>query len=128
MLIVAVALLLLGPDKLPEVAHKMGSSWRAIKRLQEKVEAEVREAIPDLPSTSEIVRIARSPVNMLNQLADRADARDESSRETDPGTVSSQSTAGATDASSATVVAPPPVPPPVRRTDAAPSPPDPSLN
>jgi len=61
MLIVAVALLLLGPDKLPEVAHKMGSSWRALKRLQEKVEAEVREAIPDLPSTSEIVRIAEAP-------------------------------------------------------------------
>jgi Sec-independent protein translocase protein TatA len=120
-------LLLLGPDKLPEVAHKMGSSWRALKRLQEKVEAEVREAIPDLPSTSEIVRIARSPVNMLNQLADRADARDESARESNPDIVASQSTAGATD-SSAPVVAPPPVPPPVKRTDYAPSPPDPSLN
>jgi Sec-independent protein translocase protein TatA len=127
MLIVAVALLLLGPDKLPEVAHKMGSSWRALKRLQEKVEAEVREAIPDLPSTSEIVRIARSPVNMLNQLADRADARDESTRDVDSDNVASQSTAGATD-TSATVVAPPPVPPPVKRTDYAPSPPDPSLN
>lgn len=126
MLIVAVALLLLGPDKLPEVAHKMGSSWRALKRLQEKVEAEVREAIPDLPSTSEIVRIARSPVNMLNQLADRADARDESTREPSPDTVASQSTAGAT--SPAPVATPPPVPPPVKRTDYAPSPPDPSLN
>jgi signal peptidase I len=63
MVIVAVALLLLGPDKLPDVAHKLGSSWRALKRLQEKVETEVREAIPDLPSTSDIVRIARSPVN-----------------------------------------------------------------
>jgi Sec-independent protein translocase protein TatA len=126
MLIVAVALLLLGPDKLPEVAHKMGSSWRALKRLQEKVEAEVREAIPDLPSTSEIVRIARSPVNMLNQLADRADARDESTRESSPDTVASQSTAGATNP--APVATPPPVPPPVKRTDYAPSPPDPSLN
>jgi Sec-independent protein translocase protein TatA len=127
MLIVAVALLLLGPDKLPEVAHKMGSSWRALKRIQEKVEAEVREAIPDLPSTSEIVRIARSPVNMLNQLADRADARDESTRDTSADNVASQSTAGASDTSSA-VVAPPPVPPPVKRTDYAPTPPDPSLN
>ena len=77
MVIVAVVLLLLGPDKLPEVAHKLGSSWRAIKRLQERVEAEVREAIPDLPSTGDIARIARSPVNLLNQLADRVDAREE---------------------------------------------------
>ena len=32
--------------------------------------------MPDLPSTGEIARIARSPVNLLNQLADRADAED----------------------------------------------------
>lgn len=126
MLIVAVALLLLGPDKLPEVAHKMGSSWRALKRLQEKVEAEVREAIPDLPSTSEIVRIARSPVNMLNQLADRADARDvQVAKDPEESTTTDADGVGT---SSTPVVAPPPVPPPVKRTDYAPSPPDPSLN
>lgn len=78
MVIVAVVLVLLGPDKLPDVAHKLGSSWRAIKRLQERVEAEVREAIPDLPSTGDIARIARSPVNLLNSLADRVDAKEES--------------------------------------------------
>ena len=77
MVIVAVVLLLLGPDKLPDVAHKLGSSWRALKRIQERVEAEVREAIPDLPSTGDIARIARSPVNLLNQLADRVDAKEE---------------------------------------------------
>jgi TatA/E family protein of Tat protein translocase len=76
MVIVAVVLVLLGPDKLPEVAHKLGSGWRALKRIQERVEAEVREVVPDLPSTSAIARIARSPVNLLNSLADRADARD----------------------------------------------------
>ncbi len=51
LVIVAAVMILLGPDKLPEVAHKLGSSWRALKRLQEKVESEVREVIPDLPST-----------------------------------------------------------------------------
>jgi sec-independent protein translocase protein TatB len=76
MVIVAVILLLLGPDKLPEVAHKLGSSWRALKRLQERVESEVREALPDLPSTGDIARMARSPVNLLNQLADQVDARE----------------------------------------------------
>ena len=123
MVIVAVALLLLGPDKLPEMAHKLGSSWRALKRLQEKIETEVREAIPDLPSTGDIVRIARSPVNMLNQLADRADARDVRSAQEDP----QNPTASTTDGVAATAP-PPPDPPPIRRTDVAPSPPDPSLN
>jgi sec-independent protein translocase protein TatB len=121
MVIVAVALLLLGPDKLPDVAHKLGSSWRALKRLQEKVEAEVREAIPDLPSTSDIVRIARSPVTMLNQLADRADARDV---QTPSDTDGPRSASTASSASNS----PPSAPPPVKRTDDAPLPPDPSLN
>lgn len=69
-------MLLMGPDKLPEIAHRLGSSWRALKRLQERMESEVREAIPDLPSTSEIARIVRSPVSLLNQLSDRVDAKD----------------------------------------------------
>ena len=76
MVIVAVVLLLLGPDKLPEVAHKLGSSWRALKRIQERVESEVREALPDLPSSGDIARMARSPVNLLNQLANQVDAKE----------------------------------------------------
>ena len=122
MIIVAVALVLLGPDKLPDVAHKLGSSWRALKRLQERVETEVREAIPDLPSANDIARIARSPVHLLNQLADRVDQKEE------------------TDAAKANADAAPvppnepiivpdvvPPPPPKPRTDIV-LPPDPSLN
>ena len=75
LVIVAVVMILLGPDKLPEVAHKLGASWRALKRIQERVESEVREVIPDLPSTGDLARLARSPVNLLNELADRADLR-----------------------------------------------------
>lgn len=69
-------MILMGPDKLPEVAHKLGAGWRTLKKLQERVESEVREAIPDLPSTGDIARIARSPVNLLNQLAERVDAKE----------------------------------------------------
>ncbi len=120
MVIIAVVLLLLGPDKLPEVAQKLGSSWRALKRMQERVETEVREALPDLPSTGDMARMARSPVNLLNQLADRAEARD----------VSAASTAGAA-ASASAEPAPLRTPTPPRsviRSDPATSPPDPSLN
>ncbi|MBW4030640.1 MAG: twin-arginine translocase TatA/TatE family subunit [Acidobacteria bacterium] len=72
LIIVAVVVLLLGPDKLPEVAHKMGSTWQSLRRLQQRVESEVRDALPDLPSTGDLARIARSPVAVLNRLADRA--------------------------------------------------------
>ena len=72
MIIVAAVVLLLGPDKLPEVAHKMGSAWQTLRRFQQRVETEVRDALPDLPSTGDLARMARSPVTVLNQLADRA--------------------------------------------------------
>lgn len=122
MVVVAVVLLLLGPDKLPEVAHKLGSSWRALKRLQEKVETEVRSAIPDLPSTGDIARIARSPVNLLNQLADRVDANEASAAALEETPI---------DDVPAVPYEPlitPREAPSVRRAEAPPLPPDPSLN
>jgi Sec-independent protein translocase protein TatA len=121
MVIVAVVLLLLGPDKLPDVAHKLGSSWRALKRLQERVEAEVREAIPDLPSTGDIARIARSPVNLLNSLADRVDAKEEA--------VSNAAEMAASPPPAAeSIPERPSVPPPMPRPDSSMLPPDPSMN
>lgn len=69
--ILAVILVVLGPDKLPDVARQLGGAWRSLREWQAKIEKEVREVVPDLPSSQDIVRMARSPVNMLNQLADR---------------------------------------------------------
>jgi Sec-independent protein translocase protein TatA len=121
LVIAAVIMLLMGPDKLPEVAHKLGATWRTIKKLQERVEAEVREAIPDLPSTGDIARIARSPVNLLNQLADRVDAK--------------EAAEAAPKAPEELIGDPAPLitpyvtrQPPRARTDDSASPPDPSLN
>ncbi len=71
LIIVAVIMLVMGPDKLPEVAQRLGAGWRTLKGIQQRVETEVREAIPDLPTASELARLARSPVSLLNQLADR---------------------------------------------------------
>lgn len=71
-IIVAVVVMLLGPDKLPEVAHKIGSTWQSVRRFQQRMEDEVRGSLPDLPSTGDIARMARNPVTVLNQLADRA--------------------------------------------------------
>jgi len=129
LVIVAVVLLLLGPDKLPDVAHKLGSSWRALKRIQERVEAEVREVIPDLPSAGDIARLARSPVNLLNTLADRVDAREEESQRTNEPASSPESPLAAEiiDDPEPLIVPSPATPAAVRHTD-DPLPPDPSLN
>lgn len=124
MVIIAVILLLLGPDKLPEVAHKLGTSWRALKRLQERVESEVREALPDLPSTGDIARMARSPVNLLNQLANQAEARD--TPEPGPG-LTAPIGVDPEPTPAAPLLRPPPTPPSMPQTDGVTSS-DPSLN
>jgi Sec-independent protein translocase protein TatA len=81
MVVLTVVLVLLGPDKLPEVAQKLGATWKAIKNFQEKVETEVRGAIPQLPNSGDISRMVRSPIGLLNQLADRASSGDEDGNE-----------------------------------------------
>lgn len=72
LLIIVVTVVLLGPDKLPEVAQRTGKAWRSLRSLQGRVEAELRDAIPTLPDSGELVRYARSPIHLLNDLASRA--------------------------------------------------------
>jgi Sec-independent protein translocase protein TatA len=125
--IVAVALVLLGPDKMPEMAHKLGTLWRSLKNIQQKVEAEIREAVPNLPSTGDLARAVRSPVNLLNTLADRVD---------EPAPASATPTAGDGFPDPSTMVGTPAVDtnttahPPTPSTPPTPpsSPVDPSLN
>ena len=69
LIIVVVAVILLGPDKLPQVARQVGETWRSFRSFQRKVEDGVRESLPDLPSTGDLARMARSPVEMLDRIA-----------------------------------------------------------
>ena len=76
LIIVVVALVVLGPDKLPQYARQAGTAWKSLKGIQQRVEDELREVVPDLPRTSDLARYARSPVSLLNQLADRVTAEE----------------------------------------------------
>jgi Sec-independent protein translocase protein TatA len=78
-----IGIVLLGPDKLPGFARQVGGLWTAIKDYQSRIESGFREQMPNLPSTGEIARMARSPVSLLNKLAD-FDVTSEQVRE-DPG-------------------------------------------
>ena len=69
LVVLIVALILLGPDKLPRLARQLGAGWRQLKEFQMRVEREGRETMPDLPPTHEIARLARSPARFLNSLA-----------------------------------------------------------
>ncbi len=78
-----IGIVLLGPDKLPGFARQVGGLWNAIKDYQNRIETGFREQMPNLPSTGEMARMARSPVSLLNKLAD-FDIASEPVRE-DPG-------------------------------------------
>lgn len=70
LLIVFIAVVvLLGPHRLPTVARQMGAGWRWLRDLHQRMDEELRKSAPDLPSSQELVRLARSPVTLLNELA-----------------------------------------------------------
>lgn len=48
LMVLVIALIVLGPDKLPRVARQLGAAWRELTKFREHVEQEVRSAIPDV--------------------------------------------------------------------------------
>jgi sec-independent protein translocase protein TatB len=85
LIIAAVGLILVGPNKLPEYARQAGAAWRSLRNVQRRVEDELRGAVPDLPRSADLARYARSPISLLNQLADRAEAEDRAKERAERG-------------------------------------------
>jgi TatA/E family protein of Tat protein translocase len=75
LVIAVVAIILLGPDRLPQLARQVGGAWRTFNEYRHRMESEVRSSMPDLPSTAEIARLARSPAALLNHLSNMPEAR-----------------------------------------------------
>ena len=70
LVIIVVALVVLGPDKLPTVSRQMGRLWSDFRKLRQRLESEVRGTFPDMPSTEKITQAVRSPISFLDTLAD----------------------------------------------------------
>lgn len=58
--ILIIALIVLGPERLPRAARQAGAAWRELNKMREKFEDEVRSAVPDLDLPS-IPRLPTSP-------------------------------------------------------------------
>jgi TatA/E family protein of Tat protein translocase len=69
LVILVVALVVLGPDKLPRVAKQIGGLWGDFRKFRERLEADVRGSFPDLPSSDKIAQAVRSPLTFLDDLA-----------------------------------------------------------
>src|SRR5271167_2978042 len=77
LVIAVIAIILLGADRLPQVARQVDGAWRSFNEFRHRMETEVRSSMPDLPSTSEIARLARSPSALLNHLSSMSPEEDE---------------------------------------------------
>lgn len=84
LIIAVVAVILLGPDRLPNVARQVGGAWRTFNDYRHRMESEVRSSMPDLPSTTEIARLARSPSALLNHLSNMSGDDQSRTESTDP--------------------------------------------
>jgi len=47
-LLLVIALIVVGPERLPGAARQLGGAWRELNRLREKFDEEVRAMVPDL--------------------------------------------------------------------------------
>lgn len=83
-----VALIVLGPDRLPRAARHVGSFWRALNEQRQRMESEVRKTVPDLPSSVELARLARSPGALLDHLGSMAADKHPSGRSIAPDNMS----------------------------------------
>ncbi len=48
LIILLAAVIVLGPERLPKAARQLGGLWRELSKLRERLENEVRTAMPDL--------------------------------------------------------------------------------
>jgi hypothetical protein len=48
LVIFVVALIVLGPERLPRAARQLGAAWRELTRLRDEVTEEVRAVIPEI--------------------------------------------------------------------------------
>ncbi len=85
LVILVVALIVLGPDKLPKMAKQIGSLWGDFRKFRERLESDVRGNFPDLPSTETIAHAVRSPLSFLDTLADSHSAENAATSAGGPG-------------------------------------------
>jgi len=77
LLVIAVVMIIaLGPDRLPHFARQVGGVWRSFSAFRQRMEFEVRNSLPDLPSTTELANYARSPSALLDRLSSTTPADD----------------------------------------------------
>jgi sec-independent protein translocase protein TatB len=88
LVIAIVALLILGPDKLPDAMRKLGRATRELRRITSGFEAELRDALSDPPEPAKPKPVAQAATNPTAPVQATDAAPDALPAETDASTAS----------------------------------------
>jgi Sec-independent protein translocase protein TatA len=67
-LLLVIALIVIGPERLPGAARQMGGMWRELNRLRQKFDEEVRALVPDLDLPNIPTSPTKAVTGYLNNL------------------------------------------------------------
>jgi sec-independent protein translocase protein TatA len=65
LVILVVALLVFGPNKMPEIARQVGKGFREFRRVQQHLKSELRDVVAEFDSPSSAPAVEQQAVPML---------------------------------------------------------------
>jgi sec-independent protein translocase protein TatA len=65
LVVLVVALLVFGPDKMPDIARQVGKGFREFRRVQQHLKSELRDVVSEFDSRSSTPSVHPDPVPML---------------------------------------------------------------
>lgn len=95
LVVLVIALIVLGPERLPRAARQLGQAWRELTRVRDQVTDEIRSALPeDMPSIPRMPRgvvsgfisdLTRPMTDPLSKAAPDGDDPSGAPSDVDPG-------------------------------------------
>ncbi len=65
LVILVIALLVFGPNKMPEIAKQVGKGFREFRRVQQHLKSELRDVVSEFDSPSSTATVDQQAVPML---------------------------------------------------------------
>ena len=73
LVVLVIALLVFGPDKMPEIAKQVGKGFREFRRVQQHLKSELRDVVSEFDSPSSTPSVEQQAVPMLPPKDDAPD-------------------------------------------------------
>ena len=65
LVVLVIALLVFGPDKMPDIAKQVGKGFREFRRVQQHLKSELRDVVSEFDSPSSTATVEQQAVPML---------------------------------------------------------------